>query len=169
MLLLLSAVLLTACNGNSEELLAVQDYVRNVVNRPPGQIEPPPEMVSYEAFTYSAASLRSPFDIPLDVSLSALAQQSNNIQPDLNRPREPLEAFQIGTLRMRGTLARDNTIWALIMDENNDLHYVMEGNYMGRNFGRIVSITDEQINLIEIVPSGAGGWIERPQTIALDE
>ncbi len=168
-ILLITLLLLTGCMGNNEELIAVQNYVNQQVNRPPGRIEPPPEMVAYEAFSYSAANLRSPFDIPIDISSAELNQQGSNIQPDLNRPREPLEAFAIGTLRMRGIMSRNNTIWALIQDENNNLHYVSRGNYMGRNHGRVVSITEQQIDLIEIVPSGAGSWIERPQTIMLNE
>tara|TARA_R100001143_G_scaffold62286_1_gene65189 strand:+ start:1280 stop:1813 length:534 start_codon:yes stop_codon:yes gene_type:complete len=168
-LLLPVLLLLAACTGNNEELLAVQNYVNQTVNRPPGRIEPPPEMISYEAFTYSAANLRSPFEIPIDVSLASVNQQNSNIQPDLNRPREALEGFAIGNLQMRGIMSRGNTIWALVSDANNNLHYVSEGSYMGRNHGRVVSISEQQIDLIEIVPSGAGGWIERPQSVTLNE
>ncbi|MBN4075253.1 pilus assembly protein PilP [Gammaproteobacteria bacterium AH-315-E17] len=157
------------CSGNNEALIAIQNYTNQVVNRPPGRIPPPPEMISYEAFTYSAASLRGPFAIPLDVSLATLREQSNDIQPDLNRSTEALEVFAIGTLQMRGIMSRNNTIWALVQDGNNDLHYVTEGSYMGRNHGRVVTISEAQINLIEIVPNGAGGWLERPQTITSNE
>lgn len=165
----LALLMLAACSGENEAMIEVQNYVNQVVNRPPGRIEPPPEMISYEAFTYSAANLRGPFDIPLAVSLAALREQSSDIQPDLNRPREALEAFAIGTLQMRGIMSRNSTIWALIQDENNNLHYVSEGSYMGRNHGRVIAISETQIDLIEIVPSGAGGWIERPQTITAIE
>ncbi len=164
--LVLALFFIAGCSGNNEAMLEVQNYVNQVINRPPGQIEPPPEMISYEAFTYSAASLRGPFEIPVDVSLANLREQSDNIQPDFNRSTEPLEVFQIGTIQMRGIMSRDNKIWALVQDENNNLHYVTEGSYMGRNHGRVISITETQIDLIEIVPSGAGGWIERPQTIS---
>lgn len=168
-LLIVVVFTVAGCSGNNEALIAVQDYANRVVNRPPGQIPPPPEMISYEAFTYSAANLRGPFEIPLDVSLATLSQQSNDIQPDIDRVREPLEAFAIGTLRLRGIISRENTIWGLIQDENNNLHYVMRGSYMGRNHGRVVAISESKIDLIEIVPSGAGGWIERPQTVSSSE
>ena len=157
------------CTGNNEAMIDIQNYTNQVVNRPPGQIEPPPELISYEAFTYSAANLRGPFEIPLAVSLATLREQSNDIQPDLNRSTEPLEVFPIATLQMRGIMSRNNTIWALVQDENNNLHYVTEGSYMGRNHGRVIAISEAQIDLIEIVPSGAGGWIERPQTISPNE
>ncbi len=168
-ILILLVFTVAGCTGNNEALIEIQNYASRIVNRPPGQIAPPPEMISYEAFTYSAANLRGPFEIPLDVSLATLSQQSNDIQPNLNRVREPLEAFAIGTLNLRGVISRENTIWGLIQDENNNLHYVMEGSYMGRNHGRVVSISESQIDLIEIVPSGAGGWIERPQTVSAGE
>jgi type IV pilus assembly protein PilP len=70
---------------------------------------------------------------------------------------------------MVGTLARDDgVLWALIKDGDNSVVRVKEGNYMGQNHGRILSISEYRINLIEIVPNGLGGWIERPRTLALE-
>ncbi|MDX5297860.1 MAG: pilus assembly protein PilP, partial [Gammaproteobacteria bacterium] len=48
------------------------------------------------------------------------------------------------------------------------IHRVRPGNFMGKNFGRIVGINDSLIELIEIVPSGHGGWVERPRTLSID-
>lgn len=161
-------VLLAACSGN-DEMVALQDYVNRTVNRPPSAIEPLPEFVSYEAFTYSAASLRSPFDLPVDLSALLDAQRSSEVRPDENRPKEALESFPLGALSMVGTLARDGQIWALIRDELNNVTRVARGNYMGRNHGRIVNITETQIDLVEIVPAGESGWMERPQTVVMGE
>lgn len=158
--------LLAGCSGN-DEMIALQDYVNRVVNRPPSAIEPLPEFVSYEAFTYSAANLRSPFDLPVDLNALLAAQRGGTVAPDEHRPKEALESFALGTLVMVGTLRRDGRTWALIRDELNNISRVTIGNYMGRNHGRIVGITETQIDLIEIVPTGSGGWMERPQTIVM--
>jgi len=160
---------MAGCSGNTEEMIAMQNYVSGIVNRPPGRIEPLPEFVSYEAFTYSAAGMRGPFDIPLDITLLQRQQQGVEIRPDETRRREPLEQIAIGDLRMVGTLSRDNVFWVLIQDNNENIHWVTEGSYLGRNHGRVVASSETQLNIIEIVPSGAGGWIERPQVITLDE
>lgn len=160
--------LLASCSGDAD-MIETQDYVQSVISRPPGQIEPPPDFVSYVAFTYSAASLRSPFEIPIDAATALRNQQANEVKPDENRPKEYLENFAIGGLSMVGTIARGQQVWALVKDETSNINRVTIGNYLGKNHGRIVGITDTQITVIEIVPTGSGGWIERPQTIALSE
>lgn len=158
---------LSGCSNN-DEMIELQGYVSSVVNRPPGVIEPVPEFRSYEPFTYSAASLRGPFDVPMDAAMER-EQRNNQVRPDENRVREALENFAIGNLSMVGTLARSNRIWALVKDETNTISRVTVGHYMGRNHGRIVNLSETQIDLVEIVPTGDGGWIERPQTISLQE
>jgi type IV pilus assembly protein PilP len=163
----ISGLLLLAGCSNNDEMIALQDYVNTVVNRPPGAIDPPPEFVSYEAFTYSAANMRGPFDMPVDVSNAMRNQQANQVRPDENRPREPLESFAIGNLVMVGSLQRAGRTWALIRDETSNITRVAVGYYLGRNHGKIVDITPTQIDVMEIVPTGDGGWIERPQTIVL--
>lgn len=159
-------LLLGACSGN-DEMIALQDYAQAVVNRPPGAIEPLPKFVSYEAFTYSAASLRSPFDVPVDITALIRNQRNNEVKPDENRTKETLENFALGALNLVGSLARNNQMWGLIRDETGNITRVAVGNYLGRNYGRIVAISASQLELVEIVPTGDGGWIERPQTVLL--
>ncbi|MES2604047.1 MAG: pilus assembly protein PilP [Pseudomonadota bacterium] len=165
-LVALLALLITGCSNNAK-MAELQEYVSSVVNRPPGAIEPPPEFLSYVAFTYSAASLRSPFDIPLDAATALRNQLNSEVKPDETRPKEYLESFALGGLSMVGTLTRNGQAWALIQDETGNINRVTVGNYMGRNYGRIVSVSDTQIEVMEIVPTGDGGWIERPATIGL--
>lgn len=161
------ALVLAGCSNNNE-MIALQDYVNTVVNRPPGDIEPPPEFVTYDAFTYSAANLRSPFDLPVDAA-AAQRNMSNEVMPDLTRIPELLESYAIGNLFMVGTIGRGGQTSALVRDETNNVTIVGVGDYMGRNHGRIVEITEIQISLVEIVPTGSGGWIERPQSITMQE
>ncbi len=167
--LLLCALVVTLLGGcsNESKMAELKTYVDSVVSRPPGQVEPPPGFVSYVSFTYSAASLRSPFDIPVDAATAIRNQLNNQVKPDENRPKEYLESFALGALTMVGTLAKGGQTWALIKDEANNINRVTIGNYMGKSFGRIVSIAPTQIDVMEIVPTGDGGWIERPQSIVL--
>lgn len=166
-MMLASLLALSACSNN-DEMIALQNYVQNTVNRPPGAIEPIPEFSSYEPFQYSASSLRSPFDIPLDIT-QIIRNQSNNVRPDENRPKEPLENHPLSTLTMVGTITRAGTAWALILDETGLVTRATVGNYMGRNHGRIVDVNENFIELVEIVPTGDGAWMERPQTVTLRE
>lgn len=165
-LVLATAVLLLSACSNNDEMIELQNYVQSTVNRAPGPIEPIPAFSSYEPFQYSASSLRSPFDIPLDIT-QIIRNQNNNVQPDENRPKEQLESYAINSLVMVGTISRSGTEWALILDESGLVSRATVGNYLGRNHGRIIEVTESQIELIEIVPTGDGSWMERPQTIAL--
>lgn len=165
-LVIATAVLLLSACSNNDEMIELQNYVQSTVNRAPGPIEPIPAFSSYEPFQYSASSLRSPFDIPLDIT-QIIRNQNNNVRPDENRPKEQLENYAVNSLVMVGTISRSGTEWALILDESGLVSRATVGNYLGRNHGRIIEVTENQIELIEIVPTGDGSWMERPQTILL--
>jgi|TARA_R110002167_G_scaffold167521_5_gene364770 type IV pilus assembly protein PilP len=148
----------------------LQQFVSQALAKPRGRIEPIPVFKPYEYFSYSAAGLRSPFELPVvvDSSLQA-AQPSSNVRPDFDRPKEHLEQFPLGQLTMVGTMTgADDILWALINDGDGSVVRVKEGYYMGQNHGRIMTISQNRLSLIEIVPNGLGGWVERPKTIALE-
>ena len=162
------AGLLTACSG-PEDTSDLKSFVEQTLNKPRGRVEPIPVFKPYEFFSYSATGLRSPFELPIVADTEINVQPGSDISPDLERPKEHLEQYVLGSLSMVGTLAReDGVLWALIKDGDNSVVRVKEGNYMGQNHGRILSISEYRINLIEIVPNGLGGWIERPRTLALE-
>jgi type IV pilus assembly protein PilP len=97
-------------------------------------------------------------------------QPISDVEPDLDRPREVLENFDLKSLTMVGTLQGvGGGLFALIRDGSGGIHRVRSGNYMGQNYGRIVGISETRIELIEIVPNGRGGWVERPRSLSLDE
>jgi len=150
----------------------LESFVREVKARPKKRIEPLPEFKAYEAFSYSAANRRSPFSPPQVVQLSSVEQKpKSNIKPDFNRPPELLESFAIGNMAMVGTIVKqgDPTLYALISDGDGGVHRIRVGNYMGKNYGRVMNVTESQVELIEIVSDGQGGWFERPRTIGLRE
>lgn len=164
----LSCLLLVACSrtGGMEDL---QQYVTEVTLRPGGDVEPMPVFLPYEAFTYSAASMRSPFDVPVMAGAAEGDEPANQVQPDFDRVQEPLESFGLPGLSMVGMITRNNRYLALIRDETGMIHRVGVGNYLGRNHGRIVSVNATATEVIEIVPSGNGGWLERPQTLMMQQ
>ena len=70
---------------------------------------------------------------------------------------------------MVGTLSRDKQIWALINDGDGRVHRVTQGNYLGRNFGKITAIDNIELEILEIVSDGKGRWINRPRTLVMNE
>jgi len=164
--------LLSACSGNGD-YADLDAFMKEADAKPAGRIEPLPDMVVYESFKYSEAGSRSPFSVPVekvDTDVT-IAEDQSNVKPNLDRPKEVLESFQITQLTMVGTLQKQNsdTMWALITDSDGGVHRVQEGQYMGKNHGRVVAIKPSSISLIEIVPNGSGGWIERPRSVTLEE
>lgn len=169
--MLASLALLTGCSG-SGEFDDLQAYVAEVGARPKGRIEPLPEFKPYESFNYSAAGLRGPFTAPVEIKLIKYQQEraKSNIKPDLQRPKEYLENFSVDAVRMVGTLAlTKDAVWALLDDADGGVHRVKVGNYVGRNHGKVISINAGSVDLIEIVPDGHGGWLERPRAIKLQD
>ena len=68
---------------------------------------------------------------------------------------------------MVGIMEQNDNLWGLIKDSQNIVHRVQVGNYMGQNEGRITAITESSIQLVEIIPDGVGGYIERDASIAI--
>ncbi len=158
--------LLTGCGNNTEDL---QNYIEQVKARPKGPIEPMPIIKPYETFAYSATSLRDPFTPPVVPDDSRSRSAGGGIQPDANRPKEALEEFPLDALRMVGSLERGGGKWSVVKAPDGAIYRVQPGNYVGQNNGKITRISDELIELTEIVEDGQGGWIERQASLALSE
>lgn len=156
------ALVLGGCSSGMDEL---QQKVAEIKSRPGERIEPLPEIKPYESFTYAASNLRSPF-IP---SAPARSDVANAVRPDSKRAREFLEQFPIDTMTMVDTLQVQGRTYGLVQGKDGLVHRVLPGNYMGQNDGRVIGIAPTRISLIEIIPDGVGGYIERPAALALNE
>jgi type IV pilus assembly protein PilP len=156
---LLIGVITSGCSSGQDDL---QSWIAEVKKRPGGRIEPLPEVKPYETFAYSAADLRSPFSI---VSPAG----PTGVRPDSKRNREFLEQFSLDTLSMVGTLKLAGRAYGLVQTKDGLVHRVLPGQYMGQNDGKIISISDSKISLVEIVPDGMGGYMERPAAIGLTD
>ena len=158
-----SAWLLTGCAQSVDDLYT---YIDESKARYVGSVQPIPQFKPYESFTYSASDLRDPFEPA--VNLAEEEDKDDLLSPDKTRPRQPLEAFSLDSLRMVGTLERSKNNWTLIMDPDGGVHRVQVGNFLGRAHGKIVETTDTYVAVVEIVSDGTqDGWVERPRTIKL--
>ena len=117
-----------------------------------------------ESFVYSASNMRSPFQ-PASPNLANGA----GVRPSVRRNREFLEGFSLDTLKMVGTFKVGNNFYGLVQSEDGLVHKVQPGNYMGQNDGKVTEITGSKISLVEIIPDGLGGYIERPASLALQD
>ena len=163
--IIIVSLAITACSDEPHGDL--RQFVKESENLPHGRIPPLPEVKPYEPFTYSAFDLIDPFK-PRKIE-PPRGTGGGGIAPDLNRAREPLEAYPLESLRMVGTLEQKKQMYALVRAPDNTLFRVRNGNYPGQNFGRIVGISESSITLKEIVQDGDGNWEEKDQTLLLQE
>lgn len=161
----LAVIVLLSLGGCSDDMDQLQQKVAEIKSRPGERIEPLPEIKPSETYAYNAGNLRSPF-VP---SAPVRSDVANAIRPDVKRPREFLEQFPIDSMKMVGTLSLGGKNYGLVQGKDGLVHRVLPGNYIGQNDGRVVGIAGTRISIIEIVPDGLGGYIERPAALALTE
>ena len=159
---LLSGAVLSGCAQSVDDLYT---YIDQTKAAHVGSVQPIPQFKPYESFTYSAADLRDPFEAAINIEEDE--DKDDLLSPDKTRPRQPLEAFSLDSLRMVGVLEQGDNLWGLIEDPKQVVHRVQVGNYMGQNEGAITGITESEIFLVEIIPDGVGGYIERDASIAI--
>jgi len=157
---------LLGLGGCSQDTSDLQTFIAQTKSAHVGSVKPIPQFKPYESFSYSAAELRDPFVATIDLEDDSTTKTSL-LNPDSTRPRQPLEFFPLDTLSMVGTLEQNSQQWGLIKDPQNIVHRVQVGHYMGQNEGRIIEINESAIHLVEIVPDGIGGYIERDASIAI--
>ena len=164
-LLFLLPLLLTACGG--EEFQDLRDFVKNAGADMRGKVDPPPEIKPYEPLSYdNSVGLPDPFK-PRKSELKSGRQGIN--QPDLERRREALEEFALENLKMVGFLHQANVGYAIVRSPDNKLHRVKTGNYLGQNFGQIISVSDTELKIKEMVQDSVGDWTERTSSLQLVE
>lgn len=165
-LFLAVAVFLTSCQKPVNEDVYV--FINNTKAKPPGTIPPIKRYPPYKPYSYSAQQLRSPFLPPAVIEAKIIAS-SSNVKPDLDRQKQRLESFDFSSLSMVGTVSKGGVLWALVRDPEGSIERVKAGYYIGKNHGKITNISDQDIDVVEIVSNGSDGWIERPNLITIKE
>ncbi|HID44970.1 MAG TPA: pilus assembly protein PilP [Chromatiaceae bacterium] len=161
-------VLLLAGCAN-QDMGDLRQFVDEVKARPSTPIEPIPQIKQAETYLYVGGNRRNPFVPTEDGTEVMVSADTTGPRPDPNRRKEELESFPLDALKMVGTLDQKNAVWALVQSPEGTIHRVKSGNYLGQNDGRIVSIEEEKINVLELIPNGSGGYLERQASLALGE
>ena len=155
-----AVLLLAACGGDEHQDL--KEELKVLTKDLRGRIEPLPVVKPYEPVPYKAFEMPDPFGAA-KIELAAAAAAKSKVganAPDTTRPKEPLEAYPLESLKMVGTLAQKGVTYALVRADAS-VYRVKAGNYLGQNFGVITGITDNQISLKELVQDASGDWTER--------
>jgi type IV pilus assembly protein PilP len=161
---LLVPLLLAGCA--SQDMSDLHGFVEEVKSRPASGIDPIPEIKQVIGFVYLPNDRRDPFTRQEDEAAATETVLADGIRPDPDRRKEELEGYSLDSLRMVGTLEQDEQTWGLVKTSEGTIHRVAAGNYLGQNDGRITRISEEKIELIELVPIGSG-FLEQEAAIAL--
>ena len=151
----------TSTPGDAPNL---EKWVADVRARPAPPLDPLPVMQQFETFEYAAQDMRDPFS-----DAWSNPDGGAGLRPDPNRRKEPLEQYPLDSLDMIGTIGAGPGLVALVMAPDHVTHRIRPGAYLGQSDGRVTSVQEDKIELVELVPDGAGGWLERPASIALED
>ncbi len=165
LVMLVAVSTLGGCLGG--DMSDLREEVTRIKRTTPGAaLEPPPKLEPYRPFAYAAYGLRNPFEEASFIKEAPPVTIDNGIRPDADRPRELLEKFNLESLAMVGTINKQG-LWILVEDPDSVVHRVSLGNYMGTNHGRITGLSEQRVDLVEIVPDGLGGWEQRESFLSL--
>ncbi len=163
----MTALLLSACSPEHDELRQWMEQQRREIKPNVSALQAPKR---FDPQPYTSAQSVDPFSTQkLTVALKQEARQPNSLlSAELNRRKEPLEAYPLDSMTMVGSVNKQNLPYALLRVDAL-LYQVKVGDYLGQNYGRITRIAETEVALREIVQDAAGEWIERPATLQLQE
>jgi type IV pilus assembly protein PilP len=158
---------LTACGGEQEELTQWMEQQRREVKPSVEPLSPPKKFTPQP---YAALGNVEPFSSQkLTVALKQEAKQPNSmLAAEINRRKEPLEAYPLDSMSMVGSVVKAGRPYALLRVDSL-LYQVKQGDYLGQNYGKITKISETDVALREIVQDAAGEWIERTSALQLQE
>lgn len=162
-----AAAVLSGCGEPPEDLAT---WVETTRREAKAGVQPLPPPVRFDPQVYEAQASLDPFSpVKLEAGIRPEERRVNPIAAsELNRRREPLEAFPLDQIEMVGTLIGQNVPNGLVR-VNRLIYKVKVGDYLGQNYGRITKIEETRIELREIVQDTAGEWVERMTNLQLQE
>ena len=164
-LLFLAIGLVAGCNHNQTD--EVRSWMEQTKSAAKAGVPTIPEPKKFDAYTYELQNEIDPFN-SLKLTRVLEKQGTTRNAPSSERRREVLETFPLDQLRMVGTIKNGKLNYALI-EASNSLFQVKVGNYIGQNYGMVVDVTDTEIKIRETVLDQMGEWIERENSLILQE
>jgi type IV pilus assembly protein PilP len=165
--ILIFLIFLSGCS-KLDSTKDLKEKIEKTKNTVVGQVEPLPKFKEADNYTYQNIGIRSPFDLTMIEKKKATEKVFTDIKPEQNREKGELEFIDIDKFKMVGTIKKgDDSLEAIFNTGTGDYKVISVGHYIGKNNGKVVKITSEFIELVEIIPNGMYRWLERPMSIKL--
>jgi len=165
-LLALAALLLAGC-GDSD-VREVRSWMDQVKSETKPKVKPLPESKEFVPYAYNQQDTVDPFSTSKMADAGLLAQARSTLQPDMNRPREALEAYPLDTMSMVGVMEKGGVSFALLRIDNS-IYRVRSGQHLGQNFGKVMQVSPTAVEIKELVQDASGDWVERISKLELQE
>jgi len=153
---------ITSTPGDAPNL---EEWIANVKAKPAPPLDPLPVMQQFETFEYAAQAMRDPFSD----AFTSDSEGNSGPRPDSHRRKQTLEQYPLDSLDMVGTMGKGGSIIGLVVAPDKVVYRVQPGVYLGQSDGRVTAVYEDRIEIVELVPDGAGGWLERPASVALED
>ena len=167
-IILAVALVLTGCNKKSGTG-DLQSFTKNAYKDREPQVEPLPALKPVAVFIYQASNQKDPFN-KANLKIQKPSREDTGggeSGPDLTRKKEPLEAYPTDALKLVGMMQLNGIDWAVVSAPDSTVHRVTEGNYLGRNYGEIIRVMGNRIQVQELVRNPVGKWEKRPVKIVM--
>ncbi|MFT6925393.1 MAG: type IV pilus assembly protein PilP [Psychromonas sp.] len=127
-----------------------------------------PILKKIDPLTFTQEASRNPFSEPKAEVVAAVVNVPKSCpQPNFNRKKQALEMVSLDNLTMRGTVLAGQMLWALVQVTGGELYKIKPGYYLGLDHGKVVNITEDKIDLLELALDRDGCWQERITKITL--
>jgi type IV pilus assembly protein PilP len=165
--LMLTTLALAGCGAGIDELKTWMDEERRTIKPNVTPLEAPKR---FDPQAYMAANAVSPFsNQKLAVATRQDMREPNPLlTAELNRRREPLEAFPLDSMSMVGSMNKLGRAYALLKVDAL-LYQIKVGDHLGQNYGRVTRVAENEVALREIVQDASGEWIERQTALQLQD
>ncbi|MGN1394606.1 MAG: pilus assembly protein PilP [Succinivibrionaceae bacterium] len=158
-LFLAASLSLGACNKYTDD---ISENVAAQKRQAPSPIEKLPEVTTFVAMKFEPKTDRMPFVLPKpEISMNQPIQALNCEQPDRDRPMEELEQFALDNLFMKGTITVEGKLKALVQTADGLVVRVEPGMHMGLNFGKVIRVAPDSLEVEEFISDGKGCWDKR--------
>jgi type IV pilus assembly protein PilP len=166
-LLTIVTAVLSACA--TEEQTELKDWMKQQRSKTPASITPVTAPLAFIPSPYGQSASSDPFDEQKLKNVLAKIKSTVNAgiaAPDVARKREPLEGFPLDNIKMTGFVLKQGRPSALV-SASGALYSVAAGQYIGQDFGKIISVSEQEITIKEVVQDASGVWAERTSKLPL--